>query len=132
MARTNVTLHKPVRTNTPPSVATLITKQAIDGITGADDGIDCTDFFTGTNNFLIIDNTGAESDITIKASSHYSAIKKGIGDKVITIGASAVYVINQIESARFKDDNDGSIIIEFEAGMTGYVYAVGEERGISS
>ena len=57
------------------------------------------------------------------------AIAKGIGDYTLEISATTNKVLNQIESARFLQSG-GGLIVEFEAGMTGYVYAVGEAGGL--
>lgn len=135
MARTQVTIAKTVRTNTSPSAVATITKQAIDGITGAGNGIEISDFFLCTENTLIIENTtGSDKVIKLIAGEHASAVASGAGDKEITIvaarNATSPAMIDQIESARFKKDDGGGLVVEFETGMTGYVYAIGKSRGI--
>ena len=130
MGRTSVTIHDTSRTNSPPSSAT-ITKQAIDAITGAGNGIDISDFYTCTDCKLIVENTTvSEKDVTIVAGPTASCVAAGIGDYTLAVAASTDKVIDQIESSRFKQDADGSLFVEFETGMTGYVYAVGTARGI--
>lgn len=135
MARTKVTIAKTVRTNTSPSAVATITKQAINDITGAGNGIEISDFFLCTENTLIIENT-TNSDKVIKliAGEHASAVASGAGDKEITIvaarNATSPAMIDQIESARFKKNDGGALVVEFETGMTGYVYAIGKSRGI--
>lgn len=135
MARTQVTIAKTVRTNASPSAVAAITKQAIDAITGVGNGIEISDFFLCTDNVLVIENTcGAAKDITLVAGAHSSAIAAGAGDKVISIAAArnatSPALVDQIESARFKTDDGGGLVVEFETGMTGYVYAIGKSRGI--
>lgn len=135
MARTQVTIAKTVRTNASPSAVATITKQAIDDITGAGNGIEISDFFLCTENTLIIENTaGSDKVITLIAGEHSSAVASGAGDKDITIvaarNAASPAMIDQIESARFKKDDGGGLVVEFAAGMTGYVYAIGKSRGI--
>lgn len=135
MARTKVTIAKTVRTNTSPSAVAPITKQAINGITGVGNGIEISDFFLCTENTLIIENTsGSDKVIKLIAGEHASAVASGAGDKEITIAAerdtTSPAMIDQIESARFKKDDGGALVVEFEDGMTGYVYAIGKSRGI--
>lgn len=136
MARTQVTIAKTVRTNTSPSAVAPITKQVIDAeITGAGKGIEISDFFLCTENTLIIENTsGADKVIKLIAGEHASAVASGAGDKEITIvaarNATSPAMIDQIESARFKKDDGGALVVEFEDGMTGFVYAIGKSRGI--
>lgn len=135
MARTKVTIAKTVRTNASPSAVAIITKQKIDDITGAGNGIEISDFFLCTENTLIIENTtGSDKVITLIAGEHSSAVASGAGDKNITIvaarNAASPAMIDQIESARFKKDDGGALVVEFEADMTGYVYAIGKSRGI--
>lgn len=135
MARTQVTIAKTVRTNTSPSAVATITKQAIDDITGVGNGIEITDFFLCTENTLIIENTCGENKvIKLIAGEHASAVASGAGDKEITIvaerNATSPAMIDQIESARFKKDDGGALVVEFETGMRGYVYAIGKSRGI--
>jgi len=130
MVRTAVTIHKPSRTNSPPS-AIAITKQAIDAITGSGNGISVSDFFTATGNKLIVENTaGVAYDVTIVAGPTASCVKAGLGNYVNEVALSSNKVFDQIESARFKQNADGALYVEFETGMTGFVYAVGEARGI--
>ena len=130
MVRTAVTVHKPSRTNAPPS-SIAITKQAIDAITGDGNGIDITDFFLSTGNQLVIENTtGSAKIVTIIAGPSATCVKAGVGDFDLSIPLTSNKTINQIESARFKQDVGGSLYVDFETGMTGYVYAIGEARGI--
>lgn len=135
MVREKVTIAKTVRTNTSPSAVATITKQAIDTITGVGNGIEISDFFLCTENTLIIENTSsADKVIKLIAGEHASAVASGAGDKEITIEAArdaeSPAMIDQIESARFKKDDGGALVVEFEDGMTGYVYAIGKSRGI--
>ena len=130
MVRTAVTVHKPARTNQAPA-STAVVKQAIDAITGIGNGLDITDFFLSTSNQLVIENTtGSEKIVKIIAGPVASCVAAGVGDHNETIALTSNKTINQIESARFKQDVCGSLYVEFEAGMTGYVYALGEARGM--
>ena len=83
---------------------------------------------------MIIENTRSDKVIKLIAGEHASAVASGAGDKEITIEAArnetSPAMIDQIESARFKKDDGGALVVEFEDGMTGYVYAIGKSRGI--
>lgn len=64
--------------------------------------------------------TGGGAYVTIEAGgSSYSAI--GIGDKVVTVGTAAVAYIGGkgLESARFLDASDQTLILTFNAYATG-------------
>lgn len=131
MSTTKVTIFKTIRTNVSPSEPVTITPQVIDAITGVGNGIEISDYFLCTECTLEVNNTTLEEKtVTIKAGKHSSAIASGAGDKTYVIPASTKIMIDQIESARFKKDNGGGLVVEFQTGMTGDVYATGKSRGI--
>jgi hypothetical protein len=133
MSRTAVAVGAPARTNTPPSSGT-VPKQAIDAITGAGNGIKFTDFFLNKNGKVFVENTsGSIKVVTLVAGLQSEAINAGVGDSEISVAiarnATSPLVIDQIESSQFKQTGD-DLFVEFEAGMTGYCYAVGEAAGL--
>lgn len=127
MARTAMTVQASARTQSPPSVATAITATTIDGalVTA---GIAITDFFYHQDAKLVIYNTAGTLAVTLVAGTGGQCIKKDQGDKVIDITTSTTQLIDQIESARF-DSADGDLWLDFEAGFTGTIYAIGTKRG---
>ena len=79
--------------------------------------------------FLYVTNTaGADKTVTIRAgvgggATPGQAFRAGLGDLVVTVHtASGGGVIGPLESARFAQ-LDGSINIDFQAGLTGKITA---------
>lgn len=132
MARTAKTVFKPARSNFPP-VSIKVTKFALDGVTGVGNGIDFTDFFNSTGNNILVENTTVSAkNITIVAGDTVNCPNAGQGDYVVSIPAGESHVIQSVESARFMQNQTGSLYLEAEAGMTGFVSVVGEKRGIGA
>lgn len=72
---------------------------------------------------LRVDNTAAsEVDITLVAGDMPPAMAAGQGNLVIPVAATSVEWIGPIESGRFLQ-NDGSLLIDVEAGATGTITA---------
>lgn len=74
---------------------------------------------------LIVNNTTVSSKVlTIRAGVNPPAMRAGLGDLNLTLNASTTYYIDAPDPARFKQ-NDGSYNLDFAAGMTGTISAVG-------
>ncbi len=129
MTRTSITVNTTTRTETPPSEPTALTITTIDG-TLQSVGLAITDFFNHKDSKLVVYNSvGSDKTITLVAGTNDKCIKKGIGNKSITITNGSYELIDQIESARF-DSGDGDLYIDFESGFTsGTIYAVGTKHG---
>lgn len=130
-ARKTMTVTKPARTNAPPSVIAL-TPYTYAGNTSSN-SIDITDFFLSTSNVLRVTNTDSNpGTLTIKAGNVKQCINAGIGDYVVTIPATSTRIVNQVESARFKQNEGGSLYIDLAgASMAGTIEVTGAKRGIA-
>jgi len=73
----------------------------------------------------VTNTTASEKDITIKAGDKNPAQSNGQGDLVVAFAAGNVTPVVKfftLESARFIQD-DGTVHIDVESGMTGFVSA---------
>jgi hypothetical protein len=71
---------------------------------------------------LLNNTTAAAKEFTIKAGdTSPPSIRKGLGDKVITVPEKVTQAI-VVESARHAN-KDGTISITFQAGTTGFISA---------
>ena len=128
MARTEKTMNKTARTNTPPASAKL-TATTVDS-TLVTAGLSVTDFFNTEEPRIHIYNSAAGAkNLTLVASTDARAIKGGIGNKVIAVPAGETHVIDQIEAARFMQA-DNALYVNFETGFTGTITPVGTDKGI--
>jgi len=75
----------------------------------------------------IQNTTAATKKVTIKAGVNPPALRAGLGDLVITMLEKTDEVI-VIESARFSQV-DGTVLVDFEAGMTGKISAIRLPKG---
>ena len=66
--------------------------------------------------------TNATKTVTIAAGDNPPSARAALGALTLTVPASGD-IVTTIESARFMQD-DGTISLDFGAGMTGYVWAV--------
>lgn len=128
MARTEKTVIKATRTNTPPASA-KITTTTIDS-TLVTNGLSITDFFNVEEPRLHVYNSAAGAKkITLVASTEATAIKGGIGNFTLSIPAGETHVLDQVESARFMQAG-GALHVDFATGFTGTIVAVGTSKGI--
>lgn len=74
---------------------------------------------------LRVTNTEASTNtVTIKAGDNPPALRAGQGDLVVTLAASTgVQFIGPLESDKYLQD-DGSLSIDLETGMTGAIDAL--------
>jgi len=128
MARTEKTVIKATRTNTPPASA-KITATTVDA-TLVTAGLSITDFFNVEEPRIHIYNSavGAKT-ITLVASTEATAIKGGIGNFTLSIPATETHVLDQVESARFMQAA-GALYVNFQTGFEGTIVAVGTSKGI--
>ena len=128
MARTEKTVAKATRTNTPPSSA-KITPITIDS-TLVTNGLTITDFFNVEDPRIVISSSAVSAKtITLVASTAATAIKGGIGNFTLSIPAGETHVLDQVESARFMQAG-GALLVDFASGFTGTIVAVGTSKGI--
>lgn len=77
----------------------------------------------------VTNTEGSTNTVTIKAGDSPPALAAGLGDLVVTVAATTgVQYIGPVESGRFIQD-DGSISIDFESGMTGAIDILTFPRG---
>lgn len=82
-----------------------------------------------TRLMIVINNTTVTAKkVTIKAGVNPPALRQGLGDLVLTVEKSTTEVIF-VESARHMQA-DGSISIDNEAGMTGFISALRCPKGV--
>jgi DNA-binding beta-propeller fold protein YncE len=75
-----------------------------------------------------VTNTAATpKNLTVKAGVNPPALRAGLGDLVVAI-TNATERLFVLESARFAQA-DGSIWVDFEAGMTGIISVVRTPKG---
>lgn len=91
-------------------------------------GITIAEAFSNKNNslFIVIENTGADSLLTVKAGDAYP--NSMLGDIVIELaqGTSAI----QLQDLSRFEKADGSIDLDFAEGFTGTIYAVAKWAGV--
>ena len=76
----------------------------------------------------VTNSAGAAKNVTVKAGAKPPAVRSGIGDLVVAVAAGADKMLC-LESARFAQA-DGSINVDFEAGMTGTISAVSIPKAV--
>ena len=91
-------------------------------------GITIAEAFSNKNNslFIVIENAGADSLLTVKACDAYP--NSMLGDIVIELaqGTSAI----QLQDLSRFEKADGSIDLDFAEGFTGTIYAVAKWAGV--
>lgn len=102
------------------------------GITETDvnqaNGITIADAFSNKNNslFVVIENTGTSSLLTVKKGDSYP--NSMLGDIVIELPAG-ISAIQLQDLSRFEKA-DGSLDLDFASGFTGKIYAVAKWAGV--
>ena len=127
MTRTEVTLQYPVSDATD-TIQTL--KPTATTVVQAD-GVIIKNAFACKDNTLtiVIANTAeAAKDITIKKGVYPNAV---LGDITFEVAASSTNLI-KIENPSRLEQADGSLLIDFESGFTGSIYATGKRAGLRS
>lgn len=93
-------------------------------------GITIAEAFSNKNNslFIIIENSGASSLLTVKAGDSYP--NSMLGDIVIELpaGMSAI----QLQDLSRFEKCDGSIDLDFASGFTGKIFAIAKWAGVKS
>ena len=91
-------------------------------------GITIEEAFSNKNNslFIVIENTGTDSLLTVKAGDAYP--NSMLGDIVIELpdGISAI----QLQDLSRFEKSDGSIDLDFATGFTGTIFAVAKWAGV--
>lgn len=78
---------------------------------------------------IVVVNSGEASSMTIKAGDKQNAI---LGDSTVVLGANKTTVVAPYRDMARYEKADGSIDLDFAAGFTGKIYAVGEKAGLGS
>lgn len=124
MTRDIINVQYPVLDHTE-SIANI--EIAVKAVTPAN-GITIADAFSNKNNslFIVIDNTGTDSLLTVKAGEAYP--NSMLGDIVIELpdGISAI----QLQDLSRFEKADGSIDLDFESDFTGTIYAIAKWAGV--
>lgn len=91
-------------------------------------GVTIKDAFSNKNNslFIIIDNTGTSSLLTVNAGDAYP--NSMLGNIVIQLPAG-ISAIQLQDLSRFEKA-DGSIDLDFATGFTGTIYAIAKWAGV--
>ena len=91
-------------------------------------GVTIAEAFSNKNNslFIVIENAGAESLLTVKAGDAYP--NSMLGDIVIELpaGTSAI----QLQDLSRFEKADGSIDLDFAEGFSGTIFAVAKWAGV--
>ncbi len=91
-------------------------------------GITIEEAFSNKNNslFIVIENTGTDSLLTVKAGDAYP--NSMLGDIVIELpdGISAI----QLQDLSRFEKSDGSIDLDFATGFTGNIFAIAKWAGV--
>lgn len=91
-------------------------------------GITIAEAFSNKNNslFIVIENTGTDSLLTVKAGDAYP--NSMLGDIVIELpdGTSAI----QLQDLSRFEKADGSIDLDFAAGFIGNIFAIAKWAGV--
>ena len=91
-------------------------------------GVTIAEAFSNKNNslFIVIENAGAESLLTVKAGDAYP--NSMLGDIVIELpaGTSAI----QLQDLSRFEKADGSIDLDFAEGFVGTIYAIAKWAGV--
>ena len=69
--------------------------------------------------------TASEKELTVKAGDNPPAVATGLGDEVVACAAgdsTPTFYVLPLDSSRFIQD-DGTILIDIEAAMTGFIRA---------
>ena len=124
MIRDIINVQYPVLEHTE-SVANICIEKAD---VAPENGVTIADAFSNKNNslFIVIENAGAESLLTVKAGDAYP--NSMLGDIVIELaqGTSAI----QLQDLSRFEKSDGSIDLDFAEGFTGTIYAVAKWSGV--
>jgi hypothetical protein len=118
------------------TVTTLTANTAVaDVLASAGVAIDATNSHVLTvaealDSYIIrINNTTAGTKVaTIKAGDNPPADAAGQGDLAVSCTNGQVKFVGPLESARFIQ-NDGTVLIDIEAGMTGFIQVFRVPRG---
>lgn len=120
-----------VKTCAPTALVsgTAVTLPETTAINGSTDTINITGGSDADKLLLVLNNTtAATKEFTIKAGENPPAVRKGLGDLVVTMLEKTQQVV-AVESARFANA-DGTISLSFQAGSTGFVSAIRIPRGL--
>ena len=124
MTRDIINVQYPVLEHTE-SVANICIEKAD---VAPENGVTIADAFSNKNNslFIVIENAGAESLLTVKSGDAYP--NSMLGDIVIELaqGTSAI----QLQDLSRFEKSDGSIDLDFAEGFTGTIYAVAKWAGV--
>lgn len=108
-----------------PIIASAINAATIEGagvaISPTNGGNIAIDGVSDKYLLIILNSTVGAKNVTLKAGVYPPAFRSGIGDSVIPCAQSTQRQVIPIESARFAQA-DGSINVDFEAGMTGTAF----------
>ena len=107
------------------------TKTVVKQVVTQANGIVITGAFACKNNSLaiVIENTyTSATTATLKSGEKQNNL---LGDSSIPLPASSVVTLRIRVVARYER-KDGSIYIDFGAGMTGNIYALAEKAGLGS
>lgn len=126
MTRDIIDVQYPVLDHTESISNIGITKTTVN----QDNGITIADAFSNNNNslFIVIDNAGTSSLLTVKAGDAYP--NSMLGDIVIKLPAG-VSAIQLQDLSRFEKA-DGSIDLDFRKGFTGSIFAIAKWGGAKS
>jgi hypothetical protein len=116
------------------AVTALVSGEAValpetTALNGSTDTLTITGASDADKLLIIINNTTAGSKkVTIKKGENPPAVRKGLGDLVVTLAEKTQQIVC-VESARFAKA-DGTIEVSCEASTTGFLSAVRIPHGV--
>ena len=124
MAQDIIEVQMPKVDNTQSIAAMVVTKQAVT----AANGIKINNITGNKNNslYIIVENTGTASTITLKKGDMYP--NKALGDLALAVEAG-INAIQLQDPSRFEC-RDTSLNIEFASEFKGNIYAIAKRAGL--
>lgn len=127
MARDVINVQYPVADDSQSVGAVSVVKSAVD----AENGVMVRKAFANKNNSLniVIENTANDDcEVTFLAGDNYPNAM--LGDLVLSIPAETVQDFQIQDISRFEN-KDGSLVIDFESGFTGTIFAIAKSTALN-
>ncbi len=127
MARDEITLVTPLPDASQSAAVGTVTPKTITQANGTKivNAFGCKD---NSLHITVANTATSAKKLTIKAGVFDNAV---LGDLIVPIAASSVNAVIIENPSRFQQA-DGSILLDYEAGFAGTVYAAGKHAGLSA
>lgn len=127
MARDKISIQLPVITNTTSVGVKTIEKKVVTQANGIE-LVKAQECMRNTLQLVVENTATADKTVTFKAGGRYPNAMRGDLVVPVTSSSSAVCIVQ--DPSQFVNA-DGSILLDFEAGFTGNVYAIAKPTGIA-